>query len=124
LQRSSALATRQDLQKKEVNGTKLNWVTVAEEFMNGTDSVGLVQENEELSKLNINPEVISKSGTKTTPHQTHDDFKMFVKEYCKVLPNLLHLGRTTREILCTTVLRIRYHFCTCMLHWSLLIIQS
>jgi hypothetical protein len=36
-------------------------------ILNGTDSVGLVQENEEFSKLNINPEVISKSGTKTNP---------------------------------------------------------
>jgi hypothetical protein len=35
LQRSSALATRQDLQNKEVNGTRLIWVTVAEEFMDG-----------------------------------------------------------------------------------------
>jgi hypothetical protein len=83
LQRSSALATRQDLQNKEVNGTKLIWVTVVEEFMNGTDSGGLVQEHEEFSKLKINPAVISKSGT-TTPQQTHDDSKMLVKEYCKV----------------------------------------
>ena len=33
LQRSSALATRQDLDNKEVNGSRLIWVIVAEEFM-------------------------------------------------------------------------------------------
>lgn len=43
LQWSSDLATRQDLQNKAVNGSRLIWVTVAEEFMDGTDLGGLVK---------------------------------------------------------------------------------
>jgi hypothetical protein len=47
LQRSAAISTRQDLQNKETNGNKLIWTTVAEEFMDGTNSGGFVVENEE-----------------------------------------------------------------------------
>ena len=43
LQRSSALATRMDLQNKTTNANNPIWVSVAEEFMDGTDSGGLVK---------------------------------------------------------------------------------
>jgi hypothetical protein len=67
LQRSSALATRQDLQNKEVNGTKLTWVAVPEEVINGTNSGGLVMEHEEFDRIKLNPELIFKNGTITPP---------------------------------------------------------
>ena len=74
LQRSSALATRQELQNKEVNGSRLIWVTVAEEFMDGTDSGGLVKVHEEFSRVDIDTERISANGTLTSK-QAYDLFK-------------------------------------------------
>jgi hypothetical protein len=63
LQRSSALATRMDLQNKATNASKPIWVTVADEFMDGTDSGGLVKKHEKFIKHIINPESISKIGS-------------------------------------------------------------
>ena len=53
LQRSSALATRQDLQNMEVNGSKIMWVTVSEQFMDGTDSGGIMKPHEEFTKVSM-----------------------------------------------------------------------
>lgn len=85
LQRSSALATRQDLQNKEVNGSRLIWVTVAEEFMNGTDSGGVVKDHEEFSRVDINTEIISKNGM-FTAKQAFDLFRMLCRAYARVKP--------------------------------------
>ena len=62
LQRSSALATRQDLQNKEVNGSEVIWVTVSEQFMDGTDSGGIMKPHEEFTKVSVNTEVIFRNG--------------------------------------------------------------
>jgi hypothetical protein len=83
LQRSSALATRQDLQNKEVNGTKLTWVAVPEEVMNGTNSGGLDMEHEEFDRIKLNPELIFKNGTVTPPAV----FRRFQRVSPRILQN-------------------------------------
>ena len=96
LQRSAAISTRQDLQNKETNGNKLIWTTVAEEFMNGTNSGGLVMVHEEFSKVGINPEHISKIGI-MTPKQAHDLFKFAARIYAKSLPGYEASGRHNKK---------------------------
>jgi chaperonin GroEL (HSP60 family) len=83
LQRSSALATRMDLQNKATNASKPIWVTVADEFMDGTDSGGLVKKHEKFIKHNINPELISKIGSFTSG-QACDLFKEISRAYAIV----------------------------------------
>lgn len=83
LQRSSALATRMDLQNKTVNSSKPIWVTVAEEFMDGTDSGGLVKNHEKFIKYNIDPELISKNGI-FMPLQAFELFKELSRAYAIV----------------------------------------
>jgi chaperonin GroEL (HSP60 family) len=83
LQRSSALATRMDLQNKATNASKPIWVTVADEFMDGTDSGGLVKKHEKFIKHNINPESISKIGSFTSG-QACDLFKEISRAYAIV----------------------------------------
>lgn len=92
LQRSSALATRQDLQNKEVNGSKVIWVTVAEQFMDGTDSGGIVKMHEEFIKVSINTEIISKNGIFTSK-QAYDMFKTLCRAYARVKPRYEASGR-------------------------------
>ena len=65
LQRSSALATRMDLQNKTTNANNPIWVSVAEEFMDGTDSGGLVKNHEKFIKFDIDPEKVSSTGVFT-----------------------------------------------------------
>ena len=92
LQRSSALATRQELQNKEVNGSRLIWVTVAEEFMDGTYSGGIVRAHEEFERVDMNKEVISRSGIFTSK-QAYDLFKMLCRGYAKIKPRYEASGR-------------------------------
>lgn len=73
------------------NGNKIIWVTVAMEFMDGTDSGGLVIEHEEFSKVSLNPEAISKVGV-MTPKQAHDLLKFSARIYAKVLPRFMASG--------------------------------
>ena len=65
LQRSSALATRMDLQNKATNAKNPIWVSVAEEFMDGTDSGGLVKNHEKFFKHGIDPKTITNIGVFT-----------------------------------------------------------
>ncbi len=51
LQRSSALATRQDLQNKEIHASKTIWVTVAEQFMEGHDSGGIMKPHKKFTRV-------------------------------------------------------------------------
>jgi hypothetical protein len=63
----------------------LIWTTVAEEFMNGTNSGGLVMVHHEFSKVGINPEHISIIGI-MTPKKAHDIFNFAARTYAKSLP--------------------------------------
>ena len=83
LQRSSALATRMDLQNQTANSAISLRVTVAEEFMDGTDSGGLVKNHEKFIKYNFDPELISKNEI-FTPLQTFELFKKFIRAYAIV----------------------------------------
>jgi hypothetical protein len=96
LQQSAAISTGQDLQNKETNGNKLIWTTLAEEFMDGTNSGGLVVENEEFSKVGMNPELISKIGIMTSK-QAHDLFKFVARNYAKSLPRYEASGRHSQQ---------------------------
>ena len=83
LQRSSALATRMDLQNQTANSAISLRVTVPEEFMDGTDSGGLVKNHEKFIKYNFDPELISKNEI-FTPLQTFELFKKFIRAYAIV----------------------------------------
>ena len=61
LQRSSALATRQDLQNKEVNASRTIWINVAEQFMDGHDSGGITKTHEEFTRVGMDTEEISQN---------------------------------------------------------------
>lgn len=85
LQRSSALATRQDLQNKEVNATRTIWTDVAEQFMDGHDSGGIMKTHEEFTRVGMDTEVISKNGI-FTAKQGFDLFKSICRAYAIVKP--------------------------------------
>ena len=76
LQRSSALASRMDLQNKATNASNPIWITVVD----GTDSGGLVRKHEKFLKHSISPESISKTGI-FTPLQAFDLFKEISRAY-------------------------------------------
>lgn len=99
IMRSNALASKEDLQNKEVNGSKPIWITVAEQFNDREhNSGGLVHSigqlpHEELTSRNIDPEKISPDGVLTSK-QAYDLFKFTTRFYAnKVLPNFEASGK-------------------------------
>jgi hypothetical protein len=65
---------------------------VSEEFMDGTDSGGLVQQHEEFTRVDMDTEIISKNGTFTSK-QAYDLFKMLCRAYARVKPRYEASGR-------------------------------
>ena len=92
LQRSSALATRQDLQNKEVNESRTIWINVAEQFMDGHDSGGIMKAHEEFTRVGMDTEKISQNGI-FTAKQGFDLFKFICKAYAIVKPKYEASGR-------------------------------
>ena len=61
---------------------------MAEEFMDGTDSRGLVKQHEEFSRVDMDTEIISKNGTFTSK-QAYDLFKMLCRAFARVKPRTI-----------------------------------
>ena len=65
LQRSSAFATRQDLQNKELDASRIIWINVAEQSMDGNDPGGIMKTHEEFTRVGMDTEMILQNGILT-----------------------------------------------------------
>jgi hypothetical protein len=86
LARSSVLASRIDLQDREVGPNRPIWLRVCQEFNDvSVNSGGLMQRHEVFLEKNIDPEVIHGEGVMTPAH-ANKLFKDVQRRYAEILP--------------------------------------